>query len=636
MSEPIRRPISEENKPRREKRGSRGGSKKKRGVDTVQLGGGGKAPSRSRRRRKRWTVRSWLTLIGVGLIFVLIIGAIAGYVFVRRYLQSEAFHAEVSKQTGGALRADSSVFAPFEWENLTMSTDNYKAHGGGESFFDEIELRTVRTEISLEGVKRGVWVIPSVRADWMKIDFIKDAESAAERASETTGSMERGVEVVDEDGAPLRWPMSMLPNTVELETIDVRSANLRFPLGNDREARALGMGAVGERLKDEKGYQFKVSGGQLAVLPFFGAGEEEGALDIKHGTIELREGDLFVNDLELSGNGNPARVGVQGYFIKSPVVEGARELRFETTVEQLPIAELLGAEWANRLVGTFNGEILTERGPSQKMVTNSGRIWLHDARLETSTAAEPEGEGLLGAVGGLATRSGFGELFGGMVPMLGAYTENRARFRSILFDKARLRFAQRGERIEVREIYFYSSGLIAVEGDVNIDGEKLNGLVQVGVAPSVLAGIPGAESEVFTQNRAGMRWTPVQITGTLDDPQEDLSARLIQAAGGRILEIVPDSGKAVIKGTQRVIEGGVPLLKNAGDAALRSGAEILEKGGSSLFKFLQGSDEEPEGGETDDGDESNTDSDTDADGDTAPQEEEPESGRGGIFKGIFR
>ncbi len=42
----------------------------------------------------------------------------------------DEFHAQVSEQTGSALRAETSVFAPFEWENLTMKTDNYKAEGG--------------------------------------------------------------------------------------------------------------------------------------------------------------------------------------------------------------------------------------------------------------------------------------------------------------------------------------------------------------------------------------------------------------------------------------------------------------------------------------------------------------------------
>jgi len=354
------------------------------------------------------------------------------------------------------------------------------------------------------------------------------------------------------------------------------------------------MGVQGERLPDTSGYRFRLSSGQLSILPFFGAGEDEGALAIDRAVIELRDGNLFVNEAELKGIGNNARVNVEGFMVKSKMIEGARELRFATKIEQLPLAELLGAKWANRLVGSFNGDILTERSANQSEVTTTGKIWLHKARLDTPTDNSGSPAGLIEGVASLAAGSGFTEMFGGMIPMLGAYTDNKERFRSILFDEARLRFAQRGKRIELREIYFYSSGLMAIEGDMNIDDGQLNGLLQVGVAPSVLAGVPGAESVVFTESRAGMRWTPVQISGTLDDPKEDLSARMVRAAGERILEIVPDSGKAVIKGTQRVIEGGVPMLKDTAGSVLRSGVGIMEDGESTLFNFLNRGGEQEE------------------------------------------
>lgn len=636
MPEPIRRPVSVEKKSSSKRR--RGAAKKRSGavikrsgVDTVNLIEGAKAPSRSRRHRRRWTFRSWLTLIGVGLIFLIVSGGIAGYIFVRRYLLSDQFHVQVSEQTGAALRAETSVFAPFEWENLTMRTDNYKAKGGSDAFFEELELRTVTTEISMDGVKRGVWLIPSVRADWMKIDFIHSPETAARHASDTTDKMNQGMAVEAESGKKVRWPMTMLPDRAELETMDIRSANLRFPLGENREARALGMGVQGERLPDESGYRFNLSSGQLSVLPFFGAGEDEGALAIDRAVIELRDGNLFVNEAELKGIGNNARVRVEGYLVKSTVIEGSRELRFETKVEQLPLAELLGAKWANRLVGRFNGDILTERHANQSEVTTTGKVWLHKTRLDTPTVESDSSTGFIDGVTSLAAGSGFTDMFGGVMPMLGAYTDNKERFRSILFDEARLRFAQRADRIEVREMYFYSSGLIAIEGDMNLDDNQLNGLLQVGVAPSVLAGVPGAESVVFTESRAGMRWTPVQISGTLDDPKEDLSARMVRAAGERILEIVPDSGKAVIKGTQRVIEGGVPMLRDTADSALRSGAGIIEEGGSSLFNFLN------RGGEKDEDVEEDEVEDPSANEDEPVKEEaEPEPRRRVLIPDILR
>lgn len=110
---------------------------------------------------------------------------------------------------------------------------------------------------------------------------------------------------------------------------------------------------------------------------------------------------------------------------------------------------------------------------------------------------------------------------------------------------------------------------------MRIRGRQLDGLFQLGLAPGSLAKIPGAETDVFSPGKNGLQWTSLRITGTLDDPEEDLSGRLIEAAGMRMFDVIPETGEMVIKFTRSVL-GDNP------NEAVESGVKIIEKGSRAI------------------------------------------------------
>ncbi|MEM1297536.1 MAG: hypothetical protein AAGH89_19370, partial [Verrucomicrobiota bacterium] len=75
----------------------------------------------------------------------------------------------------------------------------------------------------------------------------------------------------------------------------------------------------------------------------------------------------------------------------------------------------------------------------------------------------------------------------------------------------------------------------------------------IGVTPGTLRWIPGAERQVFTENRDGFLWAPLNLTGTTSEPKEDLSGRLIAAAGEEILKGLPDG---VLKEVNKLLPTG--------------------------------------------------------------------------------
>jgi hypothetical protein len=108
--------------------------------------------------------------------------------------------------------------------------------------------------------------------------------------------------------------------------------------------------------------------------------------------------------------------------------------------------------------------------------------------------------------------------------------------------------------------------------------------LRLGLAPGTLSQIPGAEEDVFVAGERGLLWSPLRVTGTLDDPKEDLSQRLMAAAGARMFEIIPATGIKVLKYTQQVIGGGsgedaeaAPKVIDQATQSLKQGTDVIDQ-----------------------------------------------------------
>jgi hypothetical protein len=88
-------------------------------------------------------------------------------------------------------------------------------------------------------------------------------------------------------------------------------------------------------------------------------------------------------------------------------------------------------------------------------------------------------------------------------------------------------FAWKYPQAEVNEIDIEAKGVFCLQGTVEIDNRRLNGTLQLGATPQYLEWLPRAE-RVFARERNGYLWTTVRLTGTVDDPREDLSPRVAE------------------------------------------------------------------------------------------------------------
>ena len=81
-----------------------------------------------------------------------------------------------------------------------------------------------------------------------------------------------------------------------------------------------------------------------------------------------------------------------------------------------------------------------------------------------------------------------------------------------------------------------SSGLARIEGSASVaHGGELSGQLELGLDHNTLKLLPGARETLFAATRNGWYWSPVQLSGTLSDPKENLSPRLAACLASAVL-----------------------------------------------------------------------------------------------------
>jgi hypothetical protein len=90
--------------------------------------------------------------------------------------------------------------------------------------------------------------------------------------------------------------------------------------------------------------------------------------------------------------------------------------------------------------------------------------------------------------------------------------------------------------LKLTNLVVESSGLARIEGSASIaDGGGLSGQLELGLDPNTLKLLPGARETLFAATHDGWYWSPVQLSGTLSEPKEDLTPRLTAYLAGAVL-----------------------------------------------------------------------------------------------------
>lgn len=432
---------------------------------------------------------------------------------LRNYLHSEGFRKFLSTKVSRAAGVDGE-FSSFRWDGLAVDTDSFDAAGAGPL----VRLRAdgLHTEIGFGGVSRGVWELDGTRVRRLEAEVIATRQDIQKEMPDIDAP-------VTKKERPKRW----YPNEVRLNGFEVSEADIRATL-KDGEVLTLTDVAVSARAGRTKGsYSGEIRGGSLRLPDEFWPGIHIGKIKARY-----QEGVLFITSAS-------ATMWEDGTLYASG--EWDRESKsyaFEGDVAGVALDQLVRESWAKKIIGRASSTFTATGGQGDTLVR--GRLTISDGSL----TALP------------------------VLDVLAAYADTR-RFRELVLTEAHANWEWREEETTFTDIVLGSEGVLSLKGNLSIRGEALDGELMLGLAPGILSIIQGTEATVFIPGERGLMWAPVRISGTVDDPKEDLSDRLIASAGFRMIEELP-GGERVLKYSRRYL-GDDP------QEAIRRGKETFDE-----------------------------------------------------------
>jgi hypothetical protein len=411
--------------------------------------------------------------ISAATIALLVVGAAALAIVLcnarlTKYVESEAFCAELEKQTAKGLHFGGGHYAPVRRTGfLTAETESFQAKDGRKALHS-LEAHGIKATFNPWGFFLRRWQLDRI-----------DIEGG-----------EVGIQTYEPKPEPSRakpWSHVFLPQRVYLKRVESEPADVTWRLRNERA------GFFGTRLlitPHRRDFNYQATGGTLK-LPI----SPDLRLRDTHLLITKTLLTLYNLDLQSEGDSNG--------HIHADGTAGTRDdksVDFKIDLEQLPIAEWMPATWREHVSGEASGKIAW-RGK--------------DPKLENA-----EGEASLRVQGGHLVQLPFLE-------KIAEVTGEKTLQRLTLTDCS-AELTWRFPKVEVKKLALEAEDKFRAEGTIRIDRQELGGAIDFGVAPSLLSWLPHPE-EIFTRKRDGYLWTTVHLSGTLNAPRQDLSPRILAA-----------------------------------------------------------------------------------------------------------
>ena len=406
----------------------------------------------------------------IGIFFPLTI-AIGVAVFLSplltSYLEGDAFRVAMEKETAKGLHFPHASYAPIRRIGaLTAQSDNFKADHGQKAM-KALDAHGITAKFDPWGVFLRQWRFTDVRVQ--------------------SGDVEIQIYEANPEAVPRKpWFAIFLPNRVYLEKIESEQANITWRFRDERA------GFFGTQLlitPNGRDFEYVATGGRLkmAVVP---------DLDLRRTHILITKTLLTVYDLDLASDSrSDESIRAQG----SAGLGQDKSVDVKANFNSVPIRQWLPAEWKGRLKGSAFGDVQW-----------TGK----DAKLESSF-----GEGSLRIRNGRVDN----------VPLLNKLAElaRKKSFERLDLNECSLGFAWHYPEIEIKDVTIEEKGKFRIEGEISVKRRLLRGTIKLGLTREYLDWLPNPE-EVFSRRSGGYLWTEVRVSGTIDEPRQDLSERIIE------------------------------------------------------------------------------------------------------------
>jgi hypothetical protein len=459
----------------------------------------------------------WVLITGGVFLVLLVVGLLVVKSMVNGWLQGDGFRDWLAGRASSVMRSEVTL-AELEWEGSEVYAKRFDALGSKDAGFSSLVLDGVRAKAA--GIVDRAVQVPEITVNRLDLRFSPERKAAAPETDAPAPAA-----TAPELPA---WLSKYLPDRVEIDEIGVASVRVSV-------AKA-------------EGEVFLLNGAKATLKPDFRTGFWE--IEGSGGKVTLpNQPEIALKDLGLRWKGEDLFLDrcALGVF-KNGHVDGKGEIGFahpgrfdlELGISAVDVDELVAGEWRDRLTGTVHGPVRITGAPGALVF--EGTMHLEDGVIE----AVP------------------------VLKRISQYTRSE-RFERLVLNQAQTDFKRDGDRLELRNLVLQSDGLVRVEGQVDLVADRIAGDLRVGVTPGTMRWIPGAERLVFTEDRDGFLWAPMKLAGSLAEPKEDLSARLIAAAGEAVISELPGGVLDAAEGLLKPGDGKTPT-----DPLIDQGKKVID------------------------------------------------------------
>jgi hypothetical protein len=429
---------------------------------------------------------SRLFIFGSLLVLVIIFG---GWFGLRFFIQSDAFRDWLGRRVGRSLHVEAR-FEPLTWEGWTFRSAGFFATGTGKRKLRSVHMRNVTANIDWKQLLKGQLVIDLITADEADVVVGKNQVPVAK-------SQPRAKELA------IKLPKFLHPE-LKVEQLRVTATDIHWTTNQGQTGQYRGFKLIATRTGPDQ-WDAITEGGAArhATYP---------ELQVEHVRALANRDSVTIAESKAAiyGGGN---IEVRGKIATRKMLNAQLAADF-SGVDANPI---LPPVW--RLGGKASGQLVYAGDLDHfEHGAVSGRIKIDDATLDLTNLFPT-----------LRKLARFGAL------------------NDIQIDSVEANVQYREQQLELSNIRATFQDQIRMEGSCRIMPDRLDGNLLLGLSPNIVGWIPGAEEKVFVDQRAGLRWAKVSISGTPERPKEDLTQRLFAAFRGKMMKEFDGGTKDAVK-----------------------------------------------------------------------------------------
>lgn len=437
-----------------------------------------------------------ILLLLVGLLFV---SAFVGYFVAKSYLEGDSFRATIEEEVQRELKVDRVQLKPLSFDGAHIGTAGLQV--STDAWLKALAVNGLDVTINRGDLWSRLLHMNEIVLNQVKLDLDLDRLD---------------VPPPEFPEKPETFFSRFTPQTMLFDKVNLKEFSLNIHKGDDvYSATNLRINIV--PVSKGKEMMVDITGGDI-VLPY------TWLKSVQLVQANLRYHPDRITLIKSSFQADPGEIEVEGEWVNS-----SKTWSGTLIVRNAELSRLLEEDWKKSLTGRL---YITARlkGDARGLMSVRSSMKLEKANL----MALP------------------------VLNKLAAFAKT-ARFRSILFNEAHAQLNYDGKLWMIEDLVLASEGLLRVEGNITIDSRRnIQGSLFIGLPAGLLAHIPGAEDQIFLASnnggKMGLLWARVNVSGTVDDPQEDLSARMLTAAGLRMFDKASGSGKRILKFTRSVAD----------------------------------------------------------------------------------